>query len=74
MRRYLPLLASLAIVIGVGLLVFGLSQYHGPTVGGRLPPGGSSSGWPSDAESEIAIGAMLIVAGALGHWHSRTSH
>ena len=64
MRRYLPLLASLAIVIGVGLVVLGWNGNH---EGSRDYPW-----WEDDAHYLMTVGAMLITAGALGLWRPRS--
>jgi hypothetical protein len=52
----------IAIVLGAGLLVFGLSGYSG---GGEGILGWYGAGWDEDEQVLMAIGAMLIVGGLL---------
>jgi len=50
-------LGAAAIVIGVGLFMFGASGFTG---GGRYP-----AGWDQSSQMLMALGAMLTVAGQL---------
>ena len=59
--RYLP---ALAIILGVGLFVFGLSGW---SYGGSTGPSGfrASAGLPQNSQYEATVGAVLVAAGIL---------
>lgn len=70
MQRFIRPVSALLLVLGVGIFVFGVSQWG---AGSDLPAGlvgpgplGWSAGWPKDAEYAMSIGAMLSTAGVLG--------
>lgn len=52
-------LAYVFVVVGAGLLVYGLTGYS------RGVAGFPGAGWSSDEQLTMAIGAMLVVAGVV---------
>lgn len=58
------LFANVSIVLGVGVLVWGLASYQGG--GSRYGGGYNRAGLTDEARYAVAVGAMLVVGGVLG--------
>ena len=62
LKRWLMALSAFMVVLGVGLLVYGVTSAHLSMYGY----------WLSDDDKvRVTLGAVLIVAGALGLFYSR---
>ena len=66
MRRLLPYVAALALIVGVGLLVYG---FKGGDFLTCVPSGRFTFCSGPDSAAVMAVGAMLLAAGVLGLWH-----
>ena len=78
MRRYLPLLASLVVVIGVGLFVYhftGLELSGGLSGGVRTPRSEPvpylDGGWNHSDRIAMSVTAAVVTAGLLGLRYSK---